>query len=71
MVRCPRCGSNIDHLNYEEKVLETGFFMVLEGEPMYDSDEMVDIEGPIFKCPKCKETLFEDEKQAMKFLEEA
>jgi DNA-directed RNA polymerase subunit RPC12/RpoP len=73
MARCPRCGSEIDHLlvrylSWEEYELRVD----KRGEPVYEPIDSWDAGQPsIYLCPNCMEKLFtDDEEAAIEFLKQ-
>jgi ribosomal protein S27AE len=70
MVKCPKCGAEINYLicytiNKEEAI----FSINKDGELEYEEvEEIGDIPDQRYKCPNCGEDLFLDEEEAEKFL---
>ena len=64
MPRCPKCGAEIDHLAWFEKVWQKAIF---NGENYSNWDTVSVIEG-YYACPKCGAELFGAEEEARKFL---
>jgi len=56
---CPKCEEEIDHLWYEEDVIERGTITIKDGRLHFEEDETE--ANPITfvaKCPKCERDLF-------------
>jgi predicted RNA-binding Zn-ribbon protein involved in translation (DUF1610 family) len=73
MPKCPKCGKEIDYLNYVESGEMVWRFSVLKLnrkiEENWEQDEFYsDGSGGYFECPECGETLFNNEDEAKKFL---
>ena len=71
MIKCPKCKKEIDELKHWEKIDSLSWCRVENGELDYYGQEQVydnaiDLE---WCCPECLETLFTDEKKAIKFLQ--
>jgi uncharacterized protein with PIN domain len=71
MARCPKCGAEIDHLDYYE-VAE----VLYEAEYYGDSDygdfsepEVMFVNEQYYRCPRCGETLAENEEKARSIME--
>ncbi len=72
MIVCPKCGKEIDCLDYEASVRESGF-VCAGGETYLDYQkgrdchdfEMQDVR---YSCPECTEFLTRDEDEALEFL---
>lgn len=68
VVKCPKCGAEIDHLVYqEEKSYDAIFTITDEGKPFYD-EEGADINSCSFCCPDCDEEVTKDEASAIELL---
>jgi len=63
---CPKCGKEIDRLNYWQKKIEEAYFDG-EGYDWWDSDVVIE-RG--YECPECGELLFDNEEDAKKFLDD-
>jgi len=75
VVKCPKCGEEINLLENRTKT-EKGYYFRLDGKghPDWIDMELGNSYDPLFPlreiymCPKCKEILFEDNDEAIKFL---
>lgn len=75
MIKCPKCKTEIDHLDFD--VTGTCSAQVYADKPEdtdYDIDCLTSsVEKDNFRCPECGECLFveggNEEEQAIKFLE--
>jgi phage FluMu protein Com len=61
MPKCPKCGKEIDYLNYEG---EAGATFDASG---YSDAELFDADGHYY-CPMCRTLLFESDLEAYRFL---
>lgn len=72
MVRCPKCGSEIDYLNYYAYELTKACVSIDENYDQldyYSWDSLGVTKGEIdYECPECGEVLFHTEKEAEQFL---
>ena len=70
-IRCPKCNEEVDFLKHYES--GENYYMVFDNEDgslRYDEQEFQpDNKVSDYECPHCDETLFTDEKKALKFLE--
>lgn len=68
MVKCPKCGKDIDCLTYTAKETSYGDFRVLkEGWGEYEETEN-EFDVSAWFCPECVEQLFTEEADAIQFL---
>lgn len=74
--KCPKCGVAISYLHYyndgvTKQIFDVGYgpLRQSEGEPRYSDVQFID-DGHFhdYDCPKCGETLFHSEDDAVKFL---
>ena len=66
---CPKCGSTIDYLiNVCEEWAVYRFWINGDGEAEYEHTDTFPGDVSEFECPKCHETLFDDEDEAEAFL---
>jgi predicted RNA-binding Zn-ribbon protein involved in translation (DUF1610 family) len=63
MVKCPKCGAEIKHLGV---VIETKTYLEIDKDGNYK--EISEKSHTEFYCPECQETLFDEEKDAIEFL---
>ena len=72
MAKCPKCGGEIDSLvNVQSGYNFYDFNLGDNGEVLYESRDEFEADGKVneWQCPKCREVLFTDEGEAIKFLE--
>jgi len=74
MVKCPKCGREIDYLNHVQSGEMVWKFRVLRIDKEFvgdwERDQFYSDDSGYFECPECGETLFFSEEEAKKFLEE-
>jgi ssDNA-binding Zn-finger/Zn-ribbon topoisomerase 1 len=66
MAKCPKCGAEIDHLDYYE-VSEVLYEAEYYGDVNYADlreAEVIFVKEQYYRCPKCGETVAEDENEA-------
>ena len=70
MPKCPKCNEEIEHLVSFLKGEQKDYFKADENaEPEYEwKDFITDYENIDFECPECKDVLFTNEEEALKFL---
>lgn len=66
MVKCPRCGKDIDYLCYEQECTAYGTYSNRE----YEESSCESNNTERFYCPECNNILFEDSSEADSFLED-
>ena len=60
MVRCPKCGEEIDYLSYDVASHSGGYFSLPDGFTQeYDANDYGDDEIGSFSCPECESHLFD------------
>jgi hypothetical protein len=64
MARCPKCGAEIDHLDYWERAINTGEYWQDGFHDVITSN----VDEYYFLCPECGKILFNDIEAAKKFL---
>ena len=68
MPKCPECNKEIESLGFSSKVWHYGDFSIIDGNGDFDTRDYGDWENVLYSCPKCNETLFDNEKKAIEFL---
>ena len=69
MVKCPKCKMEIDYLKAEDWVSRGMILEVQNGREVYsDTEHYDDIRDEKFICPECNSVLFENEEEAVDFL---
>jgi len=66
MVKCNKCGKEIDYLLFSVKCWHHGTFSLKE---TYTKD-YGDYEDWTLECPECNKVLFTDDEEAREFLED-
>jgi len=69
MPKCPKCGKEIYHLlNIREEIAK--YVLSYDGgEKRYFFADSWQGDWSVFKCPRCHEDLFDNEEDAIKFLD--
>jgi hypothetical protein len=70
MSTCPECGEEIDHLTYEEEVIERGTITIKDDRLHFEEDETEDPITFVARCPKCEAELFYGNDDCEAFLKE-
>lgn len=66
---CPNCKEEIITLNHYDKVQRKFNFEVIDGEPDYSNEKLLDdCSCDEWECPKCAKLLFDNEDSAVEFL---
>jgi hypothetical protein len=69
MAHCPNCGKLVDHLEYEG-MARGNFHIDDRGLVKYDENYMLGSCDGKYKCPRCFEDLFTDDRAAYNFLKD-
>jgi Zn finger protein HypA/HybF involved in hydrogenase expression len=66
---CRKCKTEIDHLNYDEDIIETGhcYLSSNKADLDYKAQDVSRVKIDYY-CPKCGKVLFKYEDRAIKFL---